>query len=91
MKICVTEDWLKFANCRGKVSVNILLITITIYVGFLCLFVSFVSGPAHTLCLTVASGWKKERCMPEIEVTVTVTVEPFASVKLFCLLLSLFC
>jgi hypothetical protein len=25
--------------------------------------VSFVSGPAHILCLTVASGWNKEWCM----------------------------
>jgi hypothetical protein len=26
-------------------------------------FVSSVSGPAHILCLTVASGWNKERCV----------------------------
>jgi len=25
------------------------------------------SGPAHILCLTVASGWNKERCKPETE------------------------
>jgi hypothetical protein len=38
-------------------------------------FVSFVSGPAHILCLTVASGCNKERCTTEIEVTVALTVE----------------
>ena len=32
---------------------------------FLLCFVLFVSGPAHILCLTVASGWNKERCIPE--------------------------
>jgi hypothetical protein len=30
----------------------------------LCFF--FVSGAAHILCLTVASGWNKERCIPEM-------------------------
>jgi hypothetical protein len=29
-------------------------------------FVLFVSSPAHILCLTVASGWNKERRIPEI-------------------------
>jgi hypothetical protein len=27
------------------------------------LFVSLFSGPAHILCLSVASGWNKERCI----------------------------
>jgi hypothetical protein len=31
------------------------------------LFVSFVSGPAHILCLNVASGCNEERCTTEIE------------------------
>jgi hypothetical protein len=30
----------------------------------------FFSGPADILCLTVASGWKKERCRPEIELKI---------------------
>ena len=37
--------------------------------AFVCSFfvcVLFVSGPAHILCLTVASGWNRERCIPEI-------------------------
>jgi len=25
----------------------------------------FFAGPAHILCLTVASGWNKERCNPK--------------------------
>jgi hypothetical protein len=29
------------------------------------LFCFFVSGPAHILCLIVASGWNKEWCMPK--------------------------
>jgi hypothetical protein len=33
---------------------------------FLLCSVLFVSGPAHILCLTVASGWNKERCILEI-------------------------
>jgi hypothetical protein len=33
---------------------------------FLLCSVLFVSGPAHILCLIVASGWNKERCIPEI-------------------------
>ena len=33
---------------------------------FLLCSVLFVSGPAHILCLTVASGWNKERCIPKI-------------------------
>ena len=33
---------------------------------FCVCFVLFVSGPAHILCLAVASGWNKERCIPEI-------------------------
>jgi len=32
---------------------------------FCVCFVLFVSGPAHILCLTVASGWNKERCIPK--------------------------
>jgi hypothetical protein len=28
------------------------------------------SGPAHILCLTVASGWNKERCEPEIDFSI---------------------
>jgi hypothetical protein len=31
------------------------------------------SGPAHILCLNVASGWNKERCMPEFGIKITVT------------------
>ena len=33
---------------------------------FLLCSVLFVSGPAHILCLIVASGWNKERCIPKI-------------------------
>jgi len=33
---------------------------------FLLCSVLFVAGPAHILCLTVASGCNKERCIPEI-------------------------
>jgi len=36
-------------------------------------FVFLFSGPAHILCLTVASGWNKERCMPEFGIKITVT------------------
>jgi len=36
----------------------------------LCCFslcsVLYFSGPAHILCLTVASGWNKEQCIPEV-------------------------
>jgi hypothetical protein len=45
------------------------------YVQFVCCFshrsrsvVLFVSGPAHVLCLNMASGGNKERCMLEIYV-----------------------
>jgi len=31
------------------------------------------SGPAHILCLTVASGWNKERCKPETEFGILLT------------------
>ena len=32
---------------------------------FVCVCVFFfLSGPAHILCLTVASGWNKEQCTP---------------------------
>jgi hypothetical protein len=34
-----------------------------------CFF--FVSGPAHVLWFTVASGWNKERCIPAVEIMVT--------------------
>jgi hypothetical protein len=33
----------------------------------------FFSGPAHILCLTVASGWNKERCMTVVGIKITVT------------------
>jgi hypothetical protein len=33
---------------------------------FFFFFYGLFSGPAHILCLIVASGWNKERCIPEI-------------------------
>jgi hypothetical protein len=53
---------------------------------FRCCCVCFVSGPAHILHLTVASGWNKERCPPEIELSVTVTVKSSILVNLLYLL-----
>jgi hypothetical protein len=42
---------------------------------FICVFCLFLlfQVPAHILCLTVASGWNKERCTPEINIIVTLT------------------
>jgi hypothetical protein len=38
--------------------------------------------PAHILCLNVASGWNKGRCISEIEKIVTVTPKSSILVKL---------
>jgi hypothetical protein len=40
----------------------LLIVSFSLFFIFLGLF----SGPAHILCLIVASGWNKEQCMPEI-------------------------
>jgi hypothetical protein len=59
------------ASSRGKLPVFILLlVAICDRCCCVCLFVCFfLSGPAHILCLTVASGWNKERCKPSIFVS----------------------
>jgi hypothetical protein len=68
------------ASSRGKVPVFILLFFAVV------VFVLFVSAPAHILCLTVASGWNKERCAPEILITVTSTAKPSILVNLLYML-----
>jgi hypothetical protein len=51
----------------------------------MCVFcsVSFVSGPAHILCLTVASGWNKELFIPAIEVIVTLIAATSILLEMF--------
>jgi hypothetical protein len=52
---------------------------------------SFFPGPAHILCLTVASGWNKERCLPVVGTKITVTEKypiflyflPVASIQIY--------
>jgi hypothetical protein len=75
------------ATSIAKVPVFMLLL-VAVFVGCCCIFcfVLFVSAPAHILCLTVASGWNKERCMPEIEITVTMTEKSSILVNLLYLL-----
>jgi hypothetical protein len=41
--------------------------------------VSFVSGPAHVLCLNVASGCNSERCTTEIEKFLKLTESYFVT------------
>jgi hypothetical protein len=43
---------------------TILLDTLRIQFVFWFVFFCLFSGPAHILCLTVASGWNKEGCVP---------------------------
>ena len=78
VRIYVTEDGKK--KLRIKVSF-VFTSLITCNFCLLLLFVEqllicvFFSGPAHVLCLTVASGWNKERRMPEIELIITLTAK----------------
>jgi hypothetical protein len=79
------------ATSGGKDPVLILLL-VAIHVcccccDFVCLF-CMIQVPAHILCLTVASGCNKERCKPEIEITVTVTEQSSILVNLLYLLTS---
>ena len=46
----------------ARVTVCLLIV----FFVFFFLFYGLFSGPAHILCLIVASGWNKERCIPEI-------------------------
>jgi hypothetical protein len=41
-------------------------VAVCLLIMFFFLFYGLFSGPAHILCLIVASGWNKERCIPEI-------------------------
>jgi hypothetical protein len=81
---------IKIMNSTGKFSVLIFIITpnlfLAVLIEVLCLF-CVISGPAHILCLNVASGWNKERCTPEIEAIVTLSANPpfwFNCFKYYC-------
>jgi hypothetical protein len=88
-EVCYRREGAEVTS-RGKNPVFILLLVSicvrSCYCVFFFVFVFFVSGPAHILCLTVASGWNKERCTPEIEITVTVTAKSSILVNLLYIL-----
>jgi hypothetical protein len=52
-------------NCSRNVRVTAFT-NCVLSLFFFFFFWGLFSGPAHVLCLTVASGWNKERCIPEI-------------------------
>ena len=54
------------------ITCNLCLLLISVEQLFICVF---FSGPARILCLTVASGWNKERCMPESELIITLAAK----------------
>jgi hypothetical protein len=68
-------------NSTGKFSAFLSFITSSLYLSLflmeVVLFVLCVSGPAHILCLTVASGWNKERCTSEIDILTFTERSPF--------------
>jgi hypothetical protein len=53
----------------------------------LLLIVFSFSGPAHILCLIVASGWNKERCIPEIEIKITL----IETISIVCVFVFIYC
>jgi hypothetical protein len=71
-----------------KVSFVLILLISTCNLCLLHFFVEqllicvLFSGPAHILCLTVASGWNKERCTAEIEIIIKLITKFLFTFKL---------
>ena len=83
VRIYVTEDGKK--KPRIEVSFvftcNLCLLLLSVEQLLICVF---FSGPALILCLTVASGWNKERCAPEIELIITLPQNSQLCLTVYC-------
>jgi hypothetical protein len=69
---CVTEES-QSANSRGKLVCSLRECSFHLLGPHWSFLFCSVSGPAHVLCLTVASEWNKERCISETENILTWT------------------